>query len=108
MKYLKSISEQHQEPRLPLAVGTLVDRWMLDSVLGQGAEGTTYLAQMYPPNQLSHRAVVKVSNKPNESEESKSKSFLSEAQVLAGLSHPYLPALIGNGTHAGFDWFALT
>jgi serine/threonine protein kinase len=66
----------------------LNERYLIESILGQGGMGAVYLAT---DQNLDLKVAVKVNRDPSEQA---SKQFIKEAQLLAGLHHTNLPRVI--------------
>jgi len=66
----------------------LHERYMIETILGQGGMGAVYLAH---DQNLDQKVAVKVNRDPSEQA---SRQFIKEAQLLAVLHHPNLPRVI--------------
>jgi eukaryotic-like serine/threonine-protein kinase len=95
------VGDGRQKDILP--AGTVVDVWMVKSVLGRGGSSVVYLAERCGTEFHQQVALKVVQGDPESTE-----SMLSELKILAELRHPGIARLIDGGRlEQGRCWFAM-
>jgi tetratricopeptide (TPR) repeat protein len=86
--------------------GEVIGAYRIDRVIGSGGMGTVYLAHR-ADGQFERHVALKVLDRCR-TDDGAHRRFLRERQILAGLRHPNIAALIDGGvTGAGTPYFVL-
>jgi predicted Ser/Thr protein kinase len=89
----------------PVAIGSVVAGFRLDSLLGQGAMGAVYLAE---DRESAGRKVALKLLAPELAEDERFRQrFLRESQLAASLEHPYIVPILGSGDEDGVLYLAM-
>lgn len=84
----------------------LIGNWRLKRVIGRGGMGAVYLAER-ADEQFEHRAALKILPYGLDTDVARSR-FLSERQILAGLTHGNIARLLDGGvTEEGTPYFVM-
>jgi ABC-type oligopeptide transport system substrate-binding subunit len=90
--------------RSSVAIGTVVAGFRVESLIGEGAMGSVYLAE----EASSGRGIaLKVLGPELARDERFRQRFLRESQLAAGLHHPNIVATIGSGEDGGLLYLAM-
>ena len=88
------------------AAGEVIGSYRIERELGSGGMGTVYLAYR-ADGQFERHVALKVLDRCPTDDKAHGR-FLRERQILAGLRHPHIAALIDGGvTEAGLPYFVL-
>jgi tRNA A-37 threonylcarbamoyl transferase component Bud32 len=89
----------------PVAIGSVVAGFRLDSLLGQGAMGAVYLAE---DTESAGRKVALKLLAPELAEDERFRHrFLRESQLAASLDHPHMVPILGSGDENGVLYLAM-
>ncbi len=91
-----------QKAKLDLDVGAIVGRYVIESVVGEGAMGVVYAARDPELGRLVALKVIK-----GEVAESERVARLREARALAVVEHPNVIGIYDVGTHQGHPFLAM-
>jgi serine/threonine-protein kinase len=89
---------------MPLAVGDKFDRYVIESVLGQGGMGAVFAA--YDTN-LRRRVALKVVRTDLSDESSAAERLVREARAVAALAHPNIVSVFDAGEVDGVPFIAM-
>ncbi len=87
----------------PLAKGTVVGRYVVSHLVGQGGMGVVYAAYDL---ELDRRIALKLLSPERDTPELRAR-LLREAQAMAQLSHPHVVPVYDVGTHEGSVFLAM-
>jgi serine/threonine-protein kinase len=103
---LGEVADAPSEPEPAGAPLTEIPPWRIVREIGEGGMGRVYLAER-ADGQFEQRVALKVV-RPGRSSEAIRARFLQERQILAGLQHPNIAALVDGGvTGEGQPYFAM-
>jgi serine/threonine protein kinase len=80
--------------RSPVAAGTRIAGFRIESLIGEGAMGAVYLAT---DSSTGERVALKLLAPELALDERFRQRFLQESRVVAGLDHPHIVAALGSG-----------
>ncbi len=90
----------------PLPENEVVGNWRLKRVIGRGGMGAVYLAER-ADGEYEHEAALKILPFGLDTEVARMR-FLTERQILAGLTHPNIARLLDGGvTDSGTPYFVM-
>ena len=92
-----------------LPIGTMLDRYRIESVLGQGHTGVVYLAF---DSAIERTVAIKClkagsPNKDAESESNRINVLFKEAKVIGQLNHPHIAAVFDMGTSESVPYIVM-
>jgi len=89
---------------MPLANGTLLGPYKIQSLLGEGGMGEVYRAQ---DTRLGRAVAIKVLSAPLARDVDFRERFAREARAISSLSHPNICALYDVGSQLGVDFIVM-
>src|SRR5438105_230280 len=90
--------------RAPVATGTVVSGFRVESLIGEGAMGAVYLAE---ETSSGRRVALKVLAPELARDERFRRRFLRESQLAASIHHPNIVATVASGEDEGFLYLAM-
>src|SRR6476646_2888388 len=90
--------------RSSVAIGTVLAGFRVQSLIGEGAMGSVYLAEEV---RSGRRLALKVLAPELARDERFRQRFLRESQLASGLHHPNIVATIGSGEDGGLLYLAM-
>jgi Tol biopolymer transport system component/predicted Ser/Thr protein kinase len=85
-------------------IGQTLDRYRIDSQLGQGGMGVVYLAR---DTELGRAVAVKVLPLDKVADPDRKRRFVQEAQAASALQHPGIVQVFDVGSDAGVDFIVM-
>ncbi|MCO4770061.1 MAG: protein kinase [Deltaproteobacteria bacterium] len=101
---LRGAASSSIDGREALEPGTLVGRYRVERLLGEGGMGRVYAARDVD---LGRRVALKTIRPDRVAGEGSVERFLREARTTARFNHPNIITVHDTGTHAGAPWIAL-
>src|SRR5207253_3742412 len=90
--------------RLEVRTGTVLAGFRVESLLGEGAMGTVYLAQ---ETRTGRRVALKLLAPELARDERFRRRFLRETELAASLHHPHVVPIIASGEEEGTLYLAM-
>src|SRR4051794_11718274 len=87
---------------MQIEIGSVVDRYRIESVLGRGGSGTVYRALDL---RLRRPVALKILHESLSAEDMA--RLVREARLVASLSHPNIVSVFDVGEHAGMPFMAM-
>src|SRR6478672_8530313 len=84
-----------RRPEGSIPSGTIIDRYLVDVLLGAGGMGEVYAAR---DQQLGRTVALKILAPDRASDPSRVQRFLREAQLASSLSHPAIVTVYDSGS----------
>src|SRR5687767_13504456 len=89
---------------MPLAAGTALGPYVVDSLLGTGGMGDVYRGR---DTRLGRSVAIKVLSVPVAGDPDARRRLQREAQTIAALNHPHICILHDVGHHDGVDFLVM-
>jgi len=105
----QTVSEETRAsaPLIPaprIVIGTEIDQFRIERIIGSGGMGVVYLAH---DTQLNRKAAIKVIRTDLLESRTATKRFLKEARTTAKFNHPHIVTIYGIGRFADMHYVAL-